>query len=134
MQENMDISTQVRDIVSYCLAEEPGSKGAIEIDGIMHKYIFDKGRVDKSKIKIIDLINMMPKEFHEDGGGGWTFLYLHEDKNGNHWGEHRNMEELVCLGISAGVARISPRYMWRMYPGNMPYVIFNVKGISPIGV
>ena len=59
-------------------------------------------------------------------GGGWSFLQACVDKNGNHWGEHSNMEELFCLGIAIGkVESLLPRDMWKVLPGGVPYYVIH---------
>ncbi len=71
----------------------------------------------------------MPEEFHENNpSGGWTFLNLCNDKNGNQWGEHRNMEELVCLSIALNMGKyLMPKVLWGSLPGGMPYISFNTE-------
>jgi hypothetical protein len=41
---------------------------------------------------------------------------------GKQWGEHSNIEELLCLGTAIGKVHFQfPRDMWSMFPGGMPY-------------
>jgi hypothetical protein len=59
---------------------------------------------------------------HQDAGGA-TFLNACVDKNGTQWGEHRNIDQLLCLGIAIGkVSFPMPKEMWSMLPGGMPFV------------
>jgi len=74
------------------------------------------------KKEIIDLLNELPDNFKEEVGGGWSFIQACVYKNGNHWGEHHSMEELLCLGIAIGrVKCLMPKDMWSILPGGVPY-------------
>lgn len=49
-------------------------------------------------------------------------------KEGNQWGEHLNMEQLVVLGVASGNLQYClPKQMWSMLPGGMPLVIRTQK-------
>jgi hypothetical protein len=55
-------------------------------------------------------------------------LSLFEDKHGNHWGEHINMNELCVLAIGLKLGNwCLPREMWTAFPGGMPYIGFDVS-------
>lgn len=56
---------------------------------------------------------------------GWAFQNLCYDKHGNQWGEHKNMEELMCLGLATGLVQFClPREEWAVFPGGLPYILF----------
>lgn len=98
--------------------------GAIIVDGIVRSWGFHAGRVAEAANAIGDLLAELPDEFHASKGGGWSFLNACNDRHGQQWGEHRQMEALFCLGIAAGKARwLMERDMWDAFPGGMPYVV-----------
>ena len=74
------------------------------------------------------MLGELPDEFHQVGGGGWSFLNACNNRHGELWtGEHRIMELLVMLGIGIGRVRfVMPRDLWSEMPGGMPY--FMVTG------
>ena len=97
--------------------------GAILVAGITRKFGFDPGKVAQSTPVIAEILNELPEAFRADVGGGWSFLQACEDKHGDQWGEHRNMEELFVLGIAADLAEfLLPREMWGVLPGGVPYI------------
>lgn len=108
------------------LEEAEGTpENAILIEGIVSNYGFNPDRLATHKDEISDILKLMPDEFQKDTGGGMSFLNLCMDKDGNQWGEHRNMEQLVVLAIATGQGKYSlPRRMWPALPGSMPYITF----------
>ena len=86
------------------------------------KFGLHKERVNKRKDKIIGFLKELPEEFSK--GGGWSFLNLCNDKDGQQWtGLHKVMQELVCLGIAIGKMKYTmPKDTWAALPGGMPYV------------
>lgn len=93
-------------------------------EGVMQRVGFNPDRLKKSVPKIIEMLNGLPDSFKSSGGGGMTFLNMCFDKNGNHWGEHANIDQLVCLGNAAGkLSFLLPRENWSILPGGMPYIM-----------
>ena len=93
-------------------------------EGITRAFGFHADKLTTHKQEIIDLLNELPDNFKEGSGGEWSFLQACVDKNGNHWGEYSNMEELFCLGIAIGkVESLLPRDMWKVLPGGVPYYV-----------
>lgn len=132
MDETTNKSQMVRDLmlkVLYKPEEVPDGKppeDSVIVDGIMGKYAFHPDRIAAAKEKIRWLLDEMPDEFHKGKGGGWSFLNLCMDKHGTHWAEHPTMNDLICLGIGAGMAKwATGREFWNAMPGGMPYVIFD---------
>jgi len=95
---------------------------AIFVEGVTMKFGLHKERVNKRKDKIIGFLKELPEEFSK--GGGWSFLNLCNDKDGQQWtGLHKVMQELVCLGIAIGKMKYTmPKDTWAALPGGMPYV------------
>lgn len=115
----MDVLYKPEEIVN---GETPTD--AIITEGVMSKFGFHPVRLAAHQKEIEELLHELPKEFQEKTGGGWSFLNACMDKNGEQWGEHRDIDNLVCLGIAIGKAHIQlPRDMWNLFPGGMPYFI-----------
>jgi hypothetical protein len=130
-----ELSQQVRDILMDCLFRDeeltdgqPPEGSVVIVEGLTQKFGFHKERLESHRIEVIELLDEMPDEFHTqklEGKGGWSFLNLCNDRYGNQWGEHRNMEELLCLGIGLGLAHYClPREAWSVLPAGMPYIAF----------
>jgi len=120
----MEIAKEVSRIMLDSLNGQ--EEGALVVSGLVRKFGFSPEKISEHKETIRALLNEMPKEFHKETGGGMSFLNLCMDKNGDQWGEHRNMEELIALGIAAGMASYTlPREMWDVLPGAVPYVTFD---------
>jgi hypothetical protein len=132
-----NLSEKVTAVFMDCLyrdGEVGGSpevpKDAVIVEGIMGKFGFHPERLESHREDVRGFLNEMPAMFHKDTGGGWTFLNLCNDKNNEQWtGFHRTMEQLVVLGLGLKMASYCmPRDMWKMFPGGMPYVMFDTKG------
>ena len=120
-------SEVVEKIFLDCLfKEDEDHKAFIEARGVQLNVGFHPGRLKENESKIIELLDQLPDNFKESKGGGWSFLNACIDKDDNQWGEHRNIDQLLCLGIGIGKARILlPREMWSIFPGGIPY--FTIK-------
>lgn len=123
-------SQNVTDVMKKCLAVE-GDEGAICINMIAHSWYLASEKLVEHKQDIIDMLNDLPKEFHEDGGGGYSFLMACNDKDGTQWtGMHIIMEHLFCLGV--GIKRVKfllPRSIWPALPGGVPYLVVTKEDI-----
>ena len=111
------------------IGEDGKPKGEmIEVEGIVSKYGFHSGRIEKYKDKIIEFLDELPAQFHKYHGGGWSFLNLCNTKDGEQWtGFHLQMEQLVCLGMAIGKVKYClPKEVWPSLPGGMPYVVIDL--------
>lgn len=130
-------ASAVRTIFLDCLfkaGEEPLHSTAVVAEGIIDKYGFHPGRLEGHKPAIMQLLMCLPDTFRESVGGGWSFLQACKDNQGNHWGEHIDMEQLFSLGIATGQAEyLMKREMWRVLPGGVPYIVIKDKPIAPVG-
>ena len=107
-------------------------KGTVLVTGILLKLGFHPGRLEKNKSNIIAMLDQLPRPFHAEGGGGWTFLNMCETRDGVHWGEHMQMDALLCLGIAIQRASFCMgRSIWNILPGGMPYVVVHPEDIPP---
>lgn len=125
-----NIAEKVMAILMDCLFErtEPADSDVLVVDGIVRKFGLHPERLESHRQEVKDILREMPRQFFKvNGGGGWSFLNLCNDKNGNQWGEHLHMEALVVLAIGLKLGRYClPRNMWNVFPGGMPYVEFDV--------
>jgi hypothetical protein len=97
-------------------------ENGVIVDGLITAYAFHPERVAAAKPQIDALLAELPGGFQQGQGGGWTFLNACDDKDGVHWGEHRDMEVLICLGIAVGSASWMLKEMCEALPGGVPYV------------
>ncbi len=106
----------------------------VRVDGIVHTFGFNPKFVEANRSKIESLIEeIVPEPFHKDGGGGWTFLSLCNNKRDEQWADdHATVEALYVLAAAIGRARFCmPREWWHALPGGVPYVQFDrVAGVS----
>jgi hypothetical protein len=103
-------------------------EGAVIVDGIVQKFGFHPGRIMENKEAIRLLLAELPVAFRHNGGGGWSFLQGCMDRNDRQWGEHRNVEALLVLGLASGLATyLLPREVWGSLPGGMPYFMVLVS-------
>lgn len=130
-------AAKVEEIFKDCLfkKDEIGDDGKpkgemIEIEGITNRFGFHPDRVKTHESEIIEFLRELPEQFHQNSGGGWSFLNLCNTKNGEQWtGFHLRMEQLVCLGMAIGkVEYCLPRKAWPALPGGMPYVVIDLGG------
>lgn len=126
----MNIKEQVDAILLDCLNGK--EEGAQIVEGLVRTFGFNPEKIQQRRGEIKVLLDQMPLEFHPGslgGGGGYTFLNLPFTRDGEQWGEQRDAEALLCLGIAAGMAKILvPRELWSAFPGDVPYV-----GIDTLG-
>jgi hypothetical protein len=116
----------VRDVFMDCLYRDgEDTKDAVLVEGVVNKFGLCPARLRSHVTDIRELLQQLPVEFqsgHQKGGGGWSFLNACVDKDGEQWGEHENIEQLLVLGLATHQATILlPRNMWSLLPGGMPY-------------
>lgn len=123
------IASRVDDIFTRCLfTDGEPTEGAVIVHGITATFGFHPGRLSESKadIRAISDVIVGP-DFRKDGGGGTSFLNLCVTKDGEHWGEHPNCQELMCLAVASGIASYClPREFWGVLQGGVPYVTFDL--------
>jgi hypothetical protein len=101
--------------------------GFVKGEGVRGRFLFDKKKLEEKRADVVDMLKELPDQFRNSGGGGWSFLNACTNKDGEQWGEHRNIDELVCLGRALGVLDfVLPREAWAMFPGGMPYFVVDV--------
>lgn len=125
-------------LLKACLANE-GDAGAFKFAGIpedraaaargenlpAYYYWLNQAEAEAHRDEIVAMLQELPEQFMDNGGGGWSFLNLCTDKNGRLWtGLQSNCEELIALAASLGLADwLMPREVWSAFPGAVPYVV-----------
>lgn len=100
---------------------------AVIVKGVIKLFGFHPGRLETHKAEIAELLAELPDNFQANGGGGWSFLNACMDKDGNHWGEHTDIEALIALGIATNQAKyLLSRDIWESMPGGVPYFVVGV--------
>lgn len=122
------IAGTLHDIFCRCLfGAGESTEGAIMVDGVTANFGFHPGRVAESRDEIRRFARTIVSDDFTTGGGA-SFLMLCMARDGSQWGEHRNVQEFVCLSIACGIAKYcAPRPLWAILPGGMPYVAFDLN-------
>lgn len=103
-------------------------EGTIIVDGIVSRIGFHPERLKAKESEVISMLEQLSDEFKKSGGGGMSFLNMCELKTGFQWtGLHQRMEQLMMMAIGLGKGEYCmPRDYWKVLPGSMPYVVFDV--------
>lgn len=103
------------------------------VHGIAHRFAFHPGRLREARAEVVALIDEIVPDAFLQGRGGWSFLKLCIDRNGELWtGLHLVMEQLLVMGIALDLAGYClPRDLWQAFPGGMPYVWFRSEARAP---
>jgi hypothetical protein len=103
--------------------------------GVLHDFGFQPERLAAHEEQVIEMLDQLPKEFHEDGGQGWSFLNACGTRDGDLWtGDHAAVQQLVALGGAIGrVKFLFPRDAWPHLPGGVPYFVILKKKAAPCG-
>lgn len=117
---------RINEILKNCLYKDDeivNGKPIVEpiiVEGIIQAFGFNPNRIENYKKEI----EFMLEDLNPNFKNGWSFLNLCHDKNGNLWtGEHKTMEELMCLGMAINkISYCAPRDFWEVLPGGMPYI------------
>ncbi len=131
-REIMKLTCQnVEKVFLSCLFKEgEDTTNRIEADAIVHRVGFHPERLKAATPEIREMLLELPDEFMQSKGGGMSFLNACMTRDGDQWGEHRNMGQLFALGTACGAAKcLMPREMWNMLPGGMPY--YAVMDVEP---
>jgi hypothetical protein len=77
------------------------------------------------------MLLQLPDKFMAGSGDGFSFLGGCETKTGELWGQHHDVEMLLCLGMALGMVKcLVPRDMWKVLPGGLPYYVVDVNGFK----
>jgi hypothetical protein len=119
----------VRQLLVDCLFKQGEPlEPFVEAEGLATRFRFHPSRLRERLSAIAEQLRGLPAPFHAEGGGGFTFLGANETRDGELWGEHEDVERLVCLGIAAGfVSYCAERKFWAALPGGMPYFVVDIR-------
>ena len=115
---------RVEEIFLDCLFQDgEDTSGAVTVEGIINNYGFHPDRLEGHREEMQALLEQLPDDFRESGGGGSSFLNACMDRNGELWtGMHQTMEQLMVLGIALKLASYTlPKSLWAALHGGMPY-------------
>ncbi len=98
----------------------------VQSNGVTTNFGFHKERLESHRQEIKELLAELPDQFDIHKGGGWSFLNACMDKHGTQWGEHMNIQELMCLGQALGLVKVVPRVLWPTLPGGVPYFSYDL--------
>ena len=98
------------------------------VRGVICAARFKPEKLKEHEDEIRSMLAELPEQFQKSVGGGWSFLNACMTKDGDQWGEHRTIDELILLGTAIGRVTIQfPRSMWPSLPGGMPYFMVDDK-------
>ncbi len=115
-------------VLTKCLFDKgEDTSGAIIVKGVRSQFGFHPGRLKENTVSIQQMINQLPNEFNKVPNGGSPFMQACMTNTGQQWGEHANIDELVCLGLATNLISwvMEDRAAWNMFPGGMPYFMIN---------
>jgi hypothetical protein len=117
-------SDNVEKIFVDCLFDEVPEDTSIAViaEGVVINVGFNPTKLEEHINEIKELLVQLPVPFYTLTGGGWSFLQACLTKDGHHWGEHRNIDQLLCLGLATKLIEYCmSRDHWKNLPGGMPY-------------
>lgn len=106
---------------------EDGSVLPLIVNGVVSDFGFHPGRLEEARDSVEEMLSELPDQFKRSMGGGWSFLQACMRSDGEQWGEHRSIEQLLALGIALKLASFQfPRSLWPSLPGGMPYFVIEL--------
>jgi hypothetical protein len=119
-------SENVTAIFLKCLYETTpeDTSEAVIAEGIVITVGFNPVKLKEHEKDICELLSQLPDAFHQSKGGGYTFLHMCQDKDGEQWTDlHQVQEQLLLLGLAIKkVNYCLPRDVWAALPGGVPYL------------
>jgi hypothetical protein len=122
-------AASVNEVFMDCLFRDgEDTSKAVTAQCVMSNFGFNPARLEINQSLIGEMLLCLPDEFHLDKGGGMSFLNACVTRDGDQWGQHQDIEQLLALGIATKQAKILlPRALWQSLPGGMPF--FAVRAI-----
>jgi len=124
-----EVTAMFKDCLFRDAEVNPPPTDFVKTNGIAVNIEFHPTRLDSHKRRIGEIVGNLSKEFVE--GGGWTFLNMCLDKNGNQWTSfHKVQDQLLCLAVGTNQGKILMAEMASVMPGGVPYVQFKPGGFN----
>ena len=98
-------------------AGEKHPQEAVVVKAVAHTFGFHPERLKGSEDDVVSLLRQLPEEFHE----GWSFLNAPLNRDKEQWGEQRDAEALISLGIGLGYVTECIPGLRAALPGGVPY-------------
>lgn len=97
--------------------------GAVHVDGVLlTKVGFCPERLERHREDVASMLSELPEQFFK--GTGDSFSCAHFTRDGQWWGEHRNVEALLLMAIGLKLAKfVFPRELWSTLPEGIPYFV-----------
>lgn len=96
----------------------------IPVNSVTGNFGFDPDKIEKYSEDIRDMISQLHPNFDEKNQG-YTFMNLpFKGENNEQWGEQRNGDQLMALGLASGWMKLTleDKLIWAALPGGVPYV------------
>jgi len=96
----------------------------IPVNSVTGNFGFDPDKIEKYSEDIHDMISQLHPNFDEKNQG-YTFMNLpFKGENNEQWGEQRNGDQLMALGLASGWMKLTleDKLTWAALPGGVPYV------------
>lgn len=134
-------SANVHEVFVSCLFKpEEVPTNELPLEGVLAHGItinvgFHPERLKARFEDIKSLLSSLPPGFMKgennanEENGGWSFIYLVNDKEERQWGEQANAQELLLLGLASNLIKYAAeRTLWHIFPGNVPYLVVDLTG------
>lgn len=120
-------AVRVEAILKDCMYKEIAPENKyIMVYSCLTRIGLNPDKIEQHRNEIYEMLKQLPTAFWDSptGGGGYTFLALPTDKDGNQWGGQQHADMLMTLGLAAGyIQYLFPIEMWRELPGGVPYIV-----------
>lgn len=118
-------STNVNAAFMACLFQEgENTDDHVVGSGVLTNVGFHPARLEAHRDVVVAMIQQLDSTFINNG---MSMLKMCHTSGGEQWGEHRNADQLICLGAALGIMEFPiDREMWKMLPGGLPYVNFKI--------
>lgn len=117
-------ASQVDKVIRGCFFKEgEDTTKAVKAKGIRLGAGFHPERLEAHRQQVRYMLHQLPHEFFPGTGDGYSFLKMCTSKEDDLWGQHRDCDALLVLGLALGyIEFMTPHECWEMMPGGMPYL------------
>lgn len=125
----MPNAERLQEIISASSAYLLSEENVITVEGISFQWRLRRDLLEQYRDEIITMLWEVSPTFRaKHGEGGWSFVKLHLDTNGNPWGNELDANHLAIAAIALDLACWLPHDLaqWEDWPLGKPYfVIFD---------